>query len=317
MSTTLTMQSPLPKRIAAYVIERFPPLNWAAFIIIYLCCSILGQASVAGDEGITLGVREAFGSLSSIAFFLLLRVLDEHKDYEKDMLHHPGRILMRGLITLKHLKFIGALCFLLIAAFCFYADQGFGHTFVGFLIVFGWVFLMTNEFFVAEWLNKHLVIYAVSHMLVMPLVMLWFVASALFTLTSTVLCLGAMAFFSGFCFEFTRKTKGPEEEIVGVDTYSSLLGRQTSSFIAWSMAALELVFKILLIQSLPVEADVSAYIILFVALALIVAGSFLAYLKNPSAKARKRNEMVAGLSTLISYGAVLTFVYRYFVIHIG
>ena len=41
-----------------------------------------------------------------IFFFSIvhLRVLDEHKDYKRDIIAHPDRLLSRGIITLKDLR---------------------------------------------------------------------------------------------------------------------------------------------------------------------------------------------------------------------
>ncbi len=321
MSRSLNMDSPFPRRLWSWIMERFEPPKWIAFAIIYLCCSLLGQASVAGPNigTIHIGSRELLGCLASIAFFLLLRILDEHKDYAKDSINHPQRVLQRGLITLRHLKILAVVCFACIGAFCLYADRGFGPAGAGFLIVIVWVSLMTKEFFVPEWLNQRLVLYAVSHMLVMPLVILWFVMSAIpdFELSMTLLWLAALSFFGGLCFELTRKTKGIEEEQTGVETYSGLLGRKRSSLIAWAMGCLELLCKYFLILSLPVRGKVLPYGIAFAGLALILGLAFWLYLREPNAKGRKRNEAAAALLAIGSYGGVLLYIYLNFTIVCG
>jgi hypothetical protein len=46
-------------------------------------------------------------------------------------------------------------------------------------MMFAWTCLMGKEFFIADWLTRHLTWYAVSHMMVMPLIVWWLANMAL------------------------------------------------------------------------------------------------------------------------------------------
>ena len=78
---------------------------------------------------------------------------------------------------------------------------------------------MLREFFVPRWLERHLVVYAGSHMLVTPLAMLWMaqLGAGDAPLDRAVWAYAAMSFLFGFCFEIARKMKAPAEERDGVD----------------------------------------------------------------------------------------------------
>src|SRR5262249_27120361 len=85
---------------------------------------------------------------------------------------------------------------------------------------------------VAEWLKKRHILYMVSHMAIMPLVdfyatacdwwptgegaprgLIWFVV---------------VSYFNGMVIEIGRKIRGPQDEEVGVNTYSALWGMRTA-----------------------------------------------------------------------------------------
>ena len=87
-------------RWIVYQRERFPvaghgPLV-AAFSASAVCFSSLVRGRVAAPSAIALLV--AF--LTSLLFFLQLRIADEFKDFEEDSRYRPYRPVPRGLVTL-------------------------------------------------------------------------------------------------------------------------------------------------------------------------------------------------------------------------
>jgi 4-hydroxybenzoate polyprenyltransferase len=106
------------------------------------------------------------------------------------------------------------------------ADGGVGKSCAAWLVALGYSLLMAKEFFVGAWLRPRLVLYAVSHMLVMPLILLWVAQMAVgdAPLPAGVELLLALSFLSGFSFEIGRKTRGAAEEREGVDSYTKSLG---------------------------------------------------------------------------------------------
>lgn len=202
-------------RLGAYLQERFPPVNMMLFAILFM--AVYSVAIQQFSASFTL----LGGMLATISFFFRLRVMDEIKDYAQDAVNHPQRVLQSGGISLSFLMGFSALLSLSEISWS-YLRGGWCLTF--WLIAVGYAFLMRYEFFVGAWLRKRLVLYAFSHMLIMPLVVawLWFAWQSAFS--PVLLLLMLLSLLGGFVFELARKTHAATAERPGIDTYSSLLG---------------------------------------------------------------------------------------------
>jgi 4-hydroxybenzoate polyprenyltransferase len=239
-------------------------------------------------------------------------------------------VLQSGLITLRHLKALGAAAIALQLAWAlgldlaFAAEAGKGiaaetapagagmsgwPVLAAWAAMFAWTCLMGREFFIADWLTRHLTWYAVSHMLVMPLIVWWLAQMALpgAALTPALGWLMALAFVSGFCFEITRKTKGPEEERDSVDSYSRIFGTRGSARVVIALVSAMVACQVVLIHA--ISGRVLPWAVALLVLAWAGGMTQLrAFLKAPSAKAREKNEAVVALTMLAGYAVVLTVV---------
>lgn len=211
-------------RLWEYQAERFPVFKHGALIATFgasaVCLSALLRGAAPSGLAIVVAVLVLLG------FFFQLRVADEHKDNEDDTKYRPERPVPRGLVTLKELR---------VAAFAVAAAQ-IGLTvlldwtlIVLLLAVWGWLTIMTKEFFVPEWLKKRPLVYMISHMAIMPLIDLYATACdwwpAGYALHGFGLTLGAFLLLSlvnGSAIEIARKCWAPEQEREGVETYSRL-----------------------------------------------------------------------------------------------
>jgi hypothetical protein len=219
-------------RLLAWMAERFPPANIAAAVLVWAAAFVWGRAlSTSGP--VSLRLRDAAGALASIGFFLMLRVFDEHKDYAADCLAHPGRVLQRGLITLRHLKIVGIVAVVLQLSASILSDGGTGPVTRAWLVAFAWSLLMANEFFVRDWLRPRLVVYALSHMLVMPFAVWWLVRIGAdgWTLPISAWMLPMVSYLTGFAFEIARKLKAPADERDDVDSYTRAFGTQRAPLV--------------------------------------------------------------------------------------
>lgn len=302
--TKLTMANPLAGRFLAWMHERFPFANALLFFILYLTAAAVVRAGMNQDIGISL--QDLISCLVTWSFFLLLRVFDEHKDYALDCQNHPQRVLQSGLITLKHLKVAGIISIIAQISWSLWLDKGIGATSGAWLMMFVWTCLMGKEFFIADWLNRHLTWYAVSHMLVMPLIVWWLANLAIpgVTLSLPLISLMSLAFVSGFCFEITRKTKGPEEERDSIDSYSRIFGTRGSAVVVIGLVTIMVLNQLWLIDLLAGNYPWWAVVILvaFYALSLRQLTSFL---RAPSAAARGKNEAMVALTMLAGYAVLI------------
>jgi 4-hydroxybenzoate polyprenyltransferase len=165
------------------------------------------------------------GFLAVFCFFLHLRLFDDHKDYEEDCRHYPERALSRGAVTLADLKMLAALAIGLefgLSALCG------GAALLAVAAAFAFSLLMLKEFFARDWLKRHYLLYAWSHMLIIPLLSLaifsFATARSLWEAPGWYWIYSVVGFCTAFHWEISRKIRAPEQEIEGVDSYSKRFG---------------------------------------------------------------------------------------------
>ncbi|MDM8563007.1 UbiA family prenyltransferase [Candidatus Marithioploca araucensis] len=310
MSLSVSLESPLIVRIWAWMQERFPLQAHGLFAVVLYLIAVVSARAVAGDAPVELAATDLVGSLVAWSFFLLLRVFDEHKDYELDVKNYPERILQSGLITLTHLKIMGFIAIVIQIAWSIFLDGGIAEVTIAWLILIFWASLMAKEFFIGAWLTQHLVLYALSHMMVMPLFIWWLaqLGHPGVALTQYLILLALLSFFTGFALEIIRKTRGPEEERATVDSYSKIFGPRGSA----SIVSLLLV----------VMASLQIYLIVVVfnghfwmGYGLILIGSAFAlfniikFIKQPSLRGREKNEGAVAVAVLLGYVAIIAAVF--------
>lgn len=241
--------------------------------------------------------------LACWAFFLLLRVLDEHKDHAEDVRHYPDRALSRGLVTLGQLKGVGAVAFALTLAASLQADRGFGRSSWLWLLVMGYLALMTAEFFVRRWLRRRPFVYALSHMAVMPLVFAWLAALGADGMRPGPFVTGGalVAFLLGLSVELVRKTRGPEEERPDLDSYSRVFGVRRAPLVIFGVLLAGLVVDGALLRVAGAPAAAQGALL---AALLLAAAALLAFRRAPSAAARKKAEGAVAVAVLVSYLAL-------------
>jgi 4-hydroxybenzoate polyprenyltransferase len=232
-----TYKSSFRRRLLAYLRERYDP---AQFVPFYLLLSFAVLSLFRRQYDVPFDPRLAGGAFvlaaMLFAFYLLLRVMDEHKDREMDELRFPNRVLSRGLVTLQQLRYVGAGCILFFVT----AATWFGPSmFVMVLVTLAYSFMMFKEFFVGRWLRQHVFLYAVSHNVVVFLTIhLCFLGFGLLSgisepwrdLEVNLAALALNIFF--FSLEVARKIRMPQREMEGVDTYSRAIGHQPAALLA-------------------------------------------------------------------------------------
>lgn len=286
-----------------YQRERFPlashvPLV-AAFSASAVCFSSLVRGRVALPSAAALG--GAF--LTSLLFFLQLRIADEFKDLEEDRRYRPYRPVPRGLVTLRELAWLGAGAALVQLATALMLDPA-----LVWLLLVTWTYLalMTKEFLAARWLKAHPVAYMTSHMLILPLVDLyatacdWRVAGRASPPAGLAWFL-AVSFLNGIVVEIGRKTRAEADEEHGVETYSALWGRR-GAIAGW-------LFAVLLTAAAAWQASIrigTAVPMAGVLAVLAVSCAIVArrFIRSSSAGTGRWIESMAGVWTVVMYVAL-------------
>jgi 4-hydroxybenzoate polyprenyltransferase len=301
---TLTLASPFSLRLWEWARERFPPVNFlTGFILYFMAITVVRGALSSGP--IAVHFTDIVGSFALIAQFLLLRVLDEHKDYAVDCMNHPDRALQRGLVSLADLRRIGYASATLGLLFSLYTDHGLGAATLAWAAMIVWTGLMAREFFCRDWLRARLVVYAISHMLITPFAVLWtfrlVAPGASFGCTGTLLI--SLTLVSGFAFELARKARGPEEN-PSLESYCRVLGSNACGIALIAILSGILLNALLLLSNMGYRlAPFSTSAIAVTYLASVMAAA--AYLRRPSQKARKLNEGISALFMLTNYLSVV------------
>jgi hypothetical protein len=308
-SQSVTLNDSVTIRIVAWMNERFPFANALLFFILYLTSAAVARAAL--DQEIKISLLDVFNCLITWGLFLVIRIFDEHKDYDLDVLNHPQRVLQSGLITLKHLKILAAVSITAQLIFSLYLD-GFilGSATISWLIMFGYLCLMGVEFFCGEWLEKRLTLYAFTHMMIMPLTVFWLAniatpsADITDVLTPSLYIMMLLAFVSGFCFEIARKTRGPEEERETVDSYSKIFGTKGSAYVVMGLITGMLISQALLLFFLSVEY-IWAYSIALVVTYALAIKQVLSFVSAPNLKGREKNEAAIAINMLVGYLVII------------
>ncbi|HEX7150057.1 MAG TPA: UbiA family prenyltransferase [Thermoanaerobaculia bacterium] len=286
------------RNFLAYLNERFPPLANVLLILAYFSSNqFLAIALTTPGAPMHYDRWSFLGMLMMVCFFFHIRVFDEHKDYEEDCRHYPQRVLQSGRITLRHLKIAGGLAIATQLVIC--ALRG-PETLVAWGIAFGFALLMLKEFFVPTFLKRYFLLYATSHMLIMPLLALlvfsfatkrwpwegppWFWVYAF------------VGFFVTFNWEVSRKIRAPEQEIDGVDSYTKIFGTFGAAYVVLLIRFIDTAMVAAVGHHLGFSTWF--YVALIVLYAICFVG-FLQYRMRPTPRHAKMMEVYAGMYMIV------------------
>jgi 4-hydroxybenzoate polyprenyltransferase len=303
-----------------YQRERFPIFAHGPLILAFSFSAVSFSWLLRTNAGWP-GWRSALVAFATcFLFFLQLRLADEFKDFEEDSRFRPYRPVPRGLVTLREL----AVLFVIAAVVQLVLALWLAPRMVLLLFV-PWLYLagMSKEFFAREWLKARPITYLWTHMLIMPLVDFyatgcdWLASGA--AMPRGLFWFLAASFCNGVVIELGRKIRAPVDEEPGVQTYSTLWGRERA-VAAWlgmlvltagcaTLAAAKIHFTI------PVVATLGTLLLI----ATLIAWNFItrsaergtrnpeplrtsrSALRVPPAGAGKRIELLSGLWTLALY----------------
>ena len=219
-------------------------------------------------------------------FFFQLRITDEFKDYEEDLKYRPYRPVQRGIISLKALGKIGISTVIIQIILAHVINPKLIYFM---LLVWIYMFLMTKEFFIKNWLTERILIYALSHVVIMIFITLVILKGTGYILESHFLetlylsleryeknifigliPLFALNYLNGIVLEIGRKTRKANEEEYGVQTYSKLWGRKKAVFILCILYAIEYILVLLGLSNMYKEFFMTGTLILTITLVISI-----------------------------------------------
>ena len=257
------------KNFKIYLNERFPLGKNSFFVLIftlsgYIYTSLLYNSKIM--YLFTNGVKIGIFQYKIIALFIIifmfffqLRITDEFKDYEEDLKYRAYRPVQRGIISLKTLGKIGIATVIIQIMLAHVIDPE-----IIYFMIFVWIymFLMAKEFFIKKWLTKRILIYALSHVVIMVFITLVIVEATQYIVPKNIfdvfilqryrhnidfalIPLFALNYLNGIVLEIGRKMRRADEEEHGVQTYSKLWGRKKAVIVLSLLFVIEYFFVIL------------------------------------------------------------------------
>jgi 4-hydroxybenzoate polyprenyltransferase len=185
-------------------------------------------------------------------------------------------------------------------------DGGVGPVTLSFLAAFAWSVLMAREFFVGSWLRPRLALYAITHMVAMPLAVHWMVrmGAGRAPLPASAYLLPLTAYAYGFAIEIGRKLKAPADERPAVDSYTRVFGTRGAPVVLAAILALVSVgFAAMLARCDDGGVRGAIAVVALAGIAgLAACGRFRS---APSAAAAKACETAVGVVVLVDHLALL------------
>ncbi len=167
---------------------------------------------------------------------ILMRLMDEIKDYQRDLIAHPERPLPRGLLTSAQiLRAIQVLTTGLLAsgALLFFFRSAASGAALVFTVVY--LLLMYKEFFCSKSINRNAFFYAITHQAILIPMYIFSVSmtSPEAAFSERTLWFSLTGLGASFAFEVCRKLDPNSHPVL--NTYLALYGK-TPTMIAISLA---------------------------------------------------------------------------------
>lgn len=305
LKSTLQNESNQPYffRLNLWLKERFPLINFISGFMMYLMARAVVDLTVWGTLR-SFHWQDVAGLMVPALHLFLLRVFDEHKDFEIDRLHYPHRILQRGIFRLNEVRNLGIIAFVLQLSLVL-MSQPIGAVWITYGVLWAWTLLMTKEFFIKDWLKNHLLIYGVLHLVITPVLLLFLLSFSanMLVLSAAGVWTLALSALTAWLYELSRKIKAPDEE-TGDLSYSKLWGIPNALIGLALSSAISTIVILAFFWSCHLRSEV-----LYAIPALILLLHFKTLLKfyhAPSIANRKKNEAMVLL--ISSYAFIVPIV---------
>ena len=286
-------------RWIVYQRERFPILAHGGLIAAFSFSAVSFSFLLRGGRTVPSAASLLTAFATAFILFLQLRIADEFKDFDEDSRYRPYRPVPRGLVKLRELAVVGAVGALVQLGLALWLSP---RLTLLLLLTWGYLALMTREFFVRDWIRERPLTYLWTHMLIIPLADFYATAcdwqGASVPPPAGLFWFIAVSFFNGVSLELGRKIRAPGDEEEGVRTYSHLWGQRNAALTwlaALSVTAVCAVAAASQIGCLPAEVSTLA---LLLGVALVLVWQFL---EKPVTRRARLLEHFSGVWTLVLY----------------
>lgn len=274
------------KKWYTYQKERFPVATYG----IYIFSIVFGTFCFAIDKTYNPNWIMLL-PMFAVAFlqFLMVRIVDEFKDYEEDAKYRPYRPVPRGLVTLKELGILGGICAAVQVGITAILNLK-GLIFLGLV----WLFfgVMSKSFFIKKLVDKHILLEVTLDELLMPILVLY-LSTFVTSISVKLIPFLILSYLGSWIVEIARKVRCKEDEEEGVKTYTAVFGIPAATMIVVILEAL-----IMIMQSIILGTK---YIIPVIALYVLINIPNILFIIKQNKKLAKIVELLANIYLIIAY----------------
>jgi len=289
------------KKFNAYQRDRFPLI----ILVLSLIPAILSSGAIMSAHSTIL--QMSYALIASVAYLLHIRIIDEHRDFGHDNVHHTERPVQIGVISKEELRYIDILAILILISIAVVAGQ---QAFIVVIVMLAYSYLAGKEFFCGEKIRQHFFTYNAVNLVQMLLmqIFVYTVFTNPFPFTKLIFVHFLFTSVGTIIFEFVRKLKRPGHDGSGRDTYTWYLGfnRAVAIFLVLVLLNTLLFFWIAILLS--TQAIVSVTVAL--GLAGLVALAALIHARQKT----HTTDQAMQLSFPLAYGVFNIAIY-FFIIH--
>jgi hypothetical protein len=217
-----------------YQRERFPLFAHGALIAVFSLSAVSYSSLARGQNAWPSLAAILTAFVTTYIFFVQLRIADEFKDIDDDTRFRPYRAVPRGLVSLRELGRIGYAGLPVQIALAFSLKPVLLWPLA--LALF-YLHLRNKEFYVRNWLKAHPFTYMWSHLFILPAILFYATAcdwlGAGDAMPASLGWFLGVSYFNAAAYEIARKSRAPQDEEQGVETYTFLWGRRTAVLAWW------------------------------------------------------------------------------------
>lgn len=234
------------KRISIYLNEMFPITSFIGTLLMSLGVQLVYLRLF--HIGPKFHIQMLFSGIVLTGISLLMRVMDEFKDYPDDLKNYPHRPLPSGRVERKDLKIIAYICVAVVLLLSLTSQK----LLIWALVCLGYTVLMLKWFFIEGKMRKSLPLAFISHH---PIVLLNFIYLILgMTITFPGVTWEKVYYILPLCLMFTnwevaRKIRAPEQETEYV-TYSMIFGPRVAISISIFLQLIYIVTMFLIFKEI-------------------------------------------------------------------
>ena len=196
----------------------------------------------------------------AVAFlqFLMVRIVDEFKDYEEDAKYRPYRPVPRGLVTLKELGILGGICAAVQVGITAILNLK-GLIFLGLV----WLFfgVMSKSFFIKKLVDKHILLEVTLDELLMPVLVLY-LSTFVTSISVKLIPFLILSYLGSWIVEIARKVRCKEDEEEGVKTYTAVFGIPAATMIVVILEALIMIMQSIILGTKYIIPVIALYVLI-------------------------------------------------------